>query len=224
MPRLLLVRHGESEWNAAGRWQGQADPPLTDTGRSQAMRAARAIGAVDAIVASDLQRARDTAEILAAAIGIGPVVVDPRLRERHAGEWSGLTRADIHAEWPGYLADDPLHREAAEDDETTAGAGESAPPGERRPPGWEPDEQLLERVLAALAELTTALPSGDALVVTHGGVIYAIEHALGATHERVPNLGARWLEVDGSRLTLGERIALLDLGEPTGARVDRDAI
>jgi probable phosphoglycerate mutase len=213
MPRLLLVRHGESEWNAAGRWQGQADPPLTDTGRSQAMRAARAIGAVDAIVASDLQRARDTAEILAAAIGIGPVVIDPRLRERHAGEWSGLTRADIHAEWPGYLADDPLHREA-----------ESAPPGERRPPGWEPDEQLLERVLAALAELTTALPSGDALVVTHGGVIYAIEHALGATHERVPNLGARWLEVDGARLTLGERIALLDLGEPTGARVDRDAI
>ncbi len=56
--RLLLVRHGQSEWNAAGRWQGQADPPLTDLGRAQARAAARAIGGVDAVFASDLQRAR----------------------------------------------------------------------------------------------------------------------------------------------------------------------
>ena len=223
MPRILLVRHGESEWNAAGRWQGQADPPLTDLGRSQARRAAAAIGVVDAVVASDLERARDTADIVAAEIGVGPVAIDVRLRERDAGEWSGLTRAAIHADWPGYLADDPLHQELAED-ETSAGAGQSALPGERRPPGWEPDETLLERVLAALADITVTIAGGDALVVTHGGVIYAVEHALGADHHRVPNLGARWLNVNGAKLTLGPRVALLEATEPSVVVGDRDAI
>ena len=57
MTRVLLVRHGQSEWNADGRWQGQADPALTDLGRHQALHASRSLGSVDAIVASDLQRA-----------------------------------------------------------------------------------------------------------------------------------------------------------------------
>src|SRR5690606_40076504 len=103
MTHLLLCRHGQSTWNAAGRWQGQADPPLSDLGRLQAQHAAKAVGAVDLIVASDLERARDTALIIAEAIGVGPVVIEPDLRERDAGEWSGLTREEIEAEWPGYL-------------------------------------------------------------------------------------------------------------------------
>ena len=65
MIRLLLVRHGQSTWNALGRWQGQADPPLTDIGRRQAAEASAAIGAVDAIFSSTLERARVTAEIIA---------------------------------------------------------------------------------------------------------------------------------------------------------------
>src|SRR3546814_4832807 len=63
MTRVLLVRHGQSEWNATGRWQGQADPPLTDLGRAQAYHAARPLGADDAIVATDMQHAADTAPI-----------------------------------------------------------------------------------------------------------------------------------------------------------------
>src|ERR671910_890596 len=90
--RVLLVRHGQSEWNAAGRWQGQADPSLSDLGRLQAREAARAVGAVDAIWSSDLQRAAETAIIIGDQIGVGPVVVDDRLRERDAGEWTGLVR------------------------------------------------------------------------------------------------------------------------------------
>ena len=89
MTRVLLVRHGQSEWNADGRWQGQADPPLTDLGRHQALHAARNLGVVDAIVASDLQRASETALIIAGELGVGPLVLEPDLRERDAGEWSG---------------------------------------------------------------------------------------------------------------------------------------
>src|SRR5690606_34165227 len=93
--RVLLVRHGQSEWNAIGRWQGQADPPLSDLGRLQAREASRALGTVDAVWASDLQRAVETAAIIAGELGVGPVVVDPDLRERDAGEFSGLTRPEI---------------------------------------------------------------------------------------------------------------------------------
>src|SRR3954464_6700209 len=89
--RVLLVRHGQSEWNAVGRWQGQADPPLSDLGRAQARAAARSLGSLDAVYASDLQRATETALIIAEQIGIGPVILDPDLRERDAGQWSGLT-------------------------------------------------------------------------------------------------------------------------------------
>src|SRR5207302_10768657 len=104
MTRLLLVRHGESEWNAVGRWQGWADPPLSELGQRQAAVAARAVGAVDAIVSSDLQRASQTAAIIAGELGIGPVVVDVALRERAAGTSTGLTRDEIDEQFPGSLA------------------------------------------------------------------------------------------------------------------------
>src|SRR3989442_14475718 len=105
--RVLLVRHGQSEWNAQGRWQGQADPPLSDLGRAQARAAARSLGSVDAVYASDLQRAAETAVIIAEQLGIGPVILDADLRERDAGDWSGLTREEIHERYPGYLPDNP---------------------------------------------------------------------------------------------------------------------
>src|SRR5690349_6102426 len=94
---ILLVRHGQSEWNAQGRWQGQADPPLSELGRQQAFSASRKIGSVDVIVASDLERALHTAQIISGQIGVGPVIVEPLFRERDAGEWSGLTREEIMA-------------------------------------------------------------------------------------------------------------------------------
>jgi broad specificity phosphatase PhoE len=184
---LLLVRHGQSTWNAAGRWQGQADPPLSDLGRWQAAIAADRLGAFDAIVASSLQRASETAHIIAELLGVGPVLVDPDLVERDAGPWSGLTRAEIDARWPGHLAEG------------------------RRPEGYEPDEPLVARACAALDRIATMVSGGDALVVTHGGVIYALEGMLGGAFDRIGNLGGRWFHRDpGGRLRLGERVVLVD--------------
>lgn len=184
--RVLLLRHGQSEWNALGKWQGHADPPLTALGRAQALAASRAIGMVDAAVASDLVRARETCEIIASQLGVGPVVVDERLRERDAGEWTGLTRADIDERYPGYLADG------------------------RRPPGWEDAETLAVRVLEGLFAAHHTFTGGDILAVTHSGVIRAVELALGHDGGTLPNLGARWVWVDDKGMALGDRVQLID--------------
>ena len=122
MTRLLLVRHGQSEWNALGKWQGQADSPLTDTGRQQARKAGSSVGKFDAIFSSDLQRAAETAVIISEILGIGPVLVESGLQERCAGLWQGLTREEIEKGWPGALI-----------------SGE-------RPEGYESDDQVLFRV------------------------------------------------------------------------------
>lgn len=185
--RLLLVRHGQSEWNAAGRWQGQADPPLSDLGREQAYRAAQRVGSVDLIACSDLERAADTAMVISEMLGIGPVVVDDRLRERDAGAYSGLTRAEIDEQFPGQL---------------DAGID---------PPGWEPDPVLLERVMACLRQIAAEYRGAEGVVVTHGGCIYAIERAHGEPFEKIANLGGRWIDIapDGSA-TIGERVLLVD--------------
>jgi broad specificity phosphatase PhoE len=205
--RVLLVRHGQSVWNADGRWQGQADPPLTDLGRRQAMSAARSLGTVDAVFASDLQRAAETAVIIAGELGVGPVVVDPGLRERDAGEWSGLTRAEIHRDWPGYL-DAPADEHAG----FGPSAGATRP---RRPPSWEPDDAVLERARAALRRIHDAVGDGEVIAVTHGGLIYVLEGHLGAPFDRLANGGGRWLSIDGDRLVLGDRVLLVgDDGAP----------
>lgn len=200
--RVLLVRHGQSEWNATGRWQGQADAPLSDLGRRQAEAAAKAVGSVDAIISSDLARAAVTAEIIADRLGVGPVYLDADLRERDAGEWEGLTRAEIHERYPGYLSDDPA-------------SNATGPTHERRPPGWESDASLVERGLRALQRAATAVPGGHVLAVTHGGLVMAVERQLGDPAGRLPNLGARWVEVDGSSVALGERVGLIDAGAVT---------
>jgi broad specificity phosphatase PhoE len=207
---VLLVRHGQSEWNADGRWQGQADPPLTDLGRHQALHASRSLGVVDAIVASDLQRAAETAAIISGELGVGPVVLDPDLRERHAGEWQGLTRAEIEREWPGYLGPPPPIEGS---DGPRAVEREDS---RRRPPGWEADDVLVDRALAALARIHELAPAGEVLAVTHGGLVYALEGMLGAPFVRLPNLGGRWIEVAPDGPTrLGDRVLLVDPDELT---------
>lgn len=185
MTRILVVRHGQSEWNADGRWQGQENPPLTELGRRQAVHAAQAVGAVDAVYASPLDRATTTAHLIAESIGVGPVVLLADLMERHAGEWQGLTRDQIDQQWPGYLE-----------------AGQ-------RPPGWEDDDLVEARVLSALDTIAEQHPDGLVLAVAHAGVIFAIERALGAPWERLANLGGRWVERDGERWRIGERVHLL---------------
>jgi broad specificity phosphatase PhoE len=190
--RILLVRHGQSVWNADGRWQGQADPPLSDLGVDQAAAAADsdAVDGVRALYSSDLDRARHTAQLLGVRLGLAPVV-DERLRERHAGDWEGRTRVEIDEGWPGYL--------------------ESG----RRPTGYEPDDSVLARVLDALGAIATA-HEGDVLVVTHGGVVRTVERHLGGDADGlIPNLGGRWLHHDGATLELGDRVILLEPDQVT---------
>jgi len=192
---LLLVRHGQSTWNAEQRWQGQADPPLSALGERQAAAAAAAVAAlgITRIVASDLERARRTAELLA------PTDVDielePALRERHAGDWTGLTRAAIDERYPGWIG------------------------AHRSPPGFEDDESLLTRVLPVVDAIFAGLDVPTAtLALTHGGVIRTLERHFGAPSAPVPNLGGRWLHVErprsgdaqGSEVLLGDREVLVD--------------
>lgn len=206
MTRILLVRHGQSAWNASGRWQGWADPPLTELGRQQAWSAAAAIGTVDAVVASELQRAVATAMVISDAIGVGPVIIEPDLKERGVGDWTGLTRAEIGDRWP-----DLLHAFVSGPTGTPAAAGPITPPG------GEHVEEVLERVTAALRRVAELVgPRAEAVAVTHGGVVRALERHLGREPEALPNLGASWVEVgEDGRLHLGERVLLLDPSEVT---------
>lgn len=99
--RLVLVRHGQTDWNSEGRFQGQADVPLNDLGRAQADAVAPFIAALRParVISSDLRRASDTARAIAAAAGLG-VVLDPRLQEIHIGDWAGRYGADVARELP----------------------------------------------------------------------------------------------------------------------------
>jgi probable phosphoglycerate mutase len=195
---LLLTRHGQSTWNAEGRWQGQADPPLSDHGREQARVAADRIGAVDVVVSSPQQRALETAVIIAEVTGIGPVLVNDDLRERSAGAWSGLTHDDIARRFPGWL-------------ETG-----------RRPDDFEPDETLLDRVVPALEAMVDEWPGSTVLVVCHGGVIRALETALGLDEGRIPNLSGRVIEVTADRrMLLGGQIQFFTPEPPHGVDPDR---
>jgi probable phosphoglycerate mutase len=163
---LFLARHGETAWNRAGRWQGKTDIPLSEAGRAQA----RVLGAglvgrgIVEVHASDLQRATETAEIVAGMLGIAAFNVDARLRERGFGCFEGLSReecAEQHPEaWARYLAD-------------------------RRstPPGAEPQPEVAARVVAALSEIAGApRATGEAtLVISHGGAIRTFIHEVTGT-------------------------------------------
>lgn len=190
---LFIVRHGESTWNAERRWQGRADPPLSARGEDQARAAATALatlGRLDAVVTSSLNRARRTGELIAraAAIELGEPIAD--LSERSAGPWEGLTRAEIEIRDPGFLGSD------------------------LRPDGYEADESVVRRALAAIEMLAGAHPDRRLLVVSHGGVIHALERHTGAESGqwlRLDNLEGRWFaHADGVLQASGPRVHLLD--------------
>jgi broad specificity phosphatase PhoE len=205
MTRILLVRHGQSEWNANGRWQGQADPPLTDLGREQARVAAGSVGSVDAVVASDLLRASETAVIISETIGVGPVAVDADLRERDVGEWTGLTRAEIAERWPGLL--DAFFRRSG-------GPGDDGAPVDDPvavdPPGGESADQIITRIVRAVTRIHDLYEGADVLAVAHGGVIRMLERHLGRSPEQLPNLGGVEITVGTTGMRAGERLLLID--------------
>jgi len=169
VPRLLIWRHGRTEWNATGRFQGQLDPPLDDEGRRQAARVAPYLAAdlpagETVVVSSDLSRAVETAEELVRLLGVR-LRVDPRLREHGLGCWEGLTRDEVAERYPEQYADWLAGRPVRGRD------GEDA-------------AQVAERALATLADLPEA---PVAVVVTHGGTAGRMLEALlglGAEHRR----------------------------------------
>ena len=190
------MRHGESTWNAVRRWQGQADPPLTERGETQAARAAVAAaghGPFDVVVTSTLQRAGRTGEIIAEGLGLEVSERLASLAERAAGDWEGLTRTEIEERFPGFLAAD------------------------RRPPGYEADASVVARADVALAWLADEFAGLTVLAVSHGGVIHALERAHDGDGgwQRLDNLTGRWFEVDADGWRpVGDRIALVPDGGP----------
>ena len=178
-------------WNADGRWQGQADIELTDHGREQARLAGGLVAnecpIFDAVVSSDLMRAAETADIIAAELGGARRFSDRRWRENHAGEWEGLTADDIRRTWPGYLEN------------------------ERRAPSFETIESTVARTSEALGMIAERHRGGCVLVVSHGGVLRVLRHHFGAVEQRFPNLGGAWFEHDGTRWHNGSLLFPLEL-------------
>lgn len=160
MTRFLLVRHGQSEWNAKGRMQGHADSPLTPEGRRQAHAAAHKLRGVDYVTSSDLSRAADTAAIIATELGLPHLDPHPGFREINVGPWQGLTRKEIDRRFPGFVDND------------------------MRPPGYEADESVFERVRFGLISLADTHANKVGLIVTHSGVIRVLRRVLGHPDQR----------------------------------------
>lgn len=159
---LFLTRHGETEWNRIGRWQGRTDIPLSDVGRAQALALAERLRehGITAIHASHLARARETAEIVAGRLGVVHVGVDPRLQERGFGCFEGLTReecAERHPEaWQRYLAD---RRDTPSDSERY--------------------EDVVARMIGGLSAVAESAGEGShVLVVSHGAAIRSFIHSI----------------------------------------------
>jgi broad specificity phosphatase PhoE len=171
---LLLARHGETDWNRERRLQGSTDVPLNDLGRSQARQLAAELEDVElaAIFSSDLQRASETAEIVAAAKGLR-VQTERGLRERSFGSWEGLTRDEIAERFP-----DLEHHD-----------GES-------------DDVVRRRVLAVMHRIVASHPEGNVLVVSHGSALNALWHqASGQRLERWGNCIVYRLAVRDGKMT-----------------------
>jgi broad specificity phosphatase PhoE len=155
--RLILLRHGQTDYNVAGRMQGHLDSVLTALGHEQAAAAAPVLAALgpDRVVSSDLQRAVDTAEVVGTACGLA-VKFDARLRETHLGEWQGCTVPEIDADHPGAIA-------TWRSDPTWA------------PPGGESRVDVVARSRPVVDELDAEFGDSDGsstvLLVAHGGLI-----------------------------------------------------
>lgn len=149
MTTILLARHGESDWNAERRWQGQADRPLTERGRIQATELADRLDGrpLTAVYSSDLRRALDTASVVASRHGL-PVEARVDLREVDCGSWTGQLHDRL----------DPDEVERWRRGETPWTGGESY-------------EEMRARMVSALLEVAEANPAGDLLVVSHGSAI-----------------------------------------------------
>ncbi len=186
--RLILVRHGVTDWNREGRWQGRLDPPLSDDGRIEARLLAARL-ATDRelrsaqILSSTLGRALETAEAVGDALGL-PVEPEPRLMEIGAGEWEGRTHAEL---------------EATDADRYRAWRSQAS---DARPPGGEALEDAVSRVRELLAELARGPGPWPTILVSHGGILRVLANLLF-------DLPGRWmwnLDVDNASVSAATRV------------------
>ena len=171
MTTILLARHGETDWNREGRFQGHADPPLNDTGRKQAAQLAVELEDVElaSVYSSPLRRAYETAELVAAPHGLTPVALAV-LREVDVGSWQGLRREELEERHPEGFARWLDYEQGWEDGETY--------------------DEMSRRVVPALLELAAEHEGEQILAVTHGGPIRAaFAFAIGSSHAEARRLG-----------------------------------
>jgi glucosyl-3-phosphoglycerate phosphatase len=192
--RLVMLRHGQTEFNADSRMQGQLDTHLSDLGRAQAVAAGEVLAKREPlmIVSSDLRRAYDTAVALAELTGL-PVTADTRLRETHLGDWQGMTHGEVDAEAPGA-------RQVWRDDASWAPHG-----GESRVDVAGRSLPLIAELVASQSEWGADEPDRPVVLVAHGGLIAALTAALlGLPVGNWPVLGgmgnASWVQLSGHSL------------------------
>ena len=151
MTQLCLVRHGQTDWNLEGRYQGQSDVPLNENGLAQARSLIERLNGrtFAAVYSSDLKRARQTAKPIANKLGL-PVQIEPRLREINQGEWEGVLVEDIKARYAEIWSQ------------------RTVDPASVRPPGGETVSEVAERVYAALDGIARLFPTERVLIVSHG--------------------------------------------------------
>lgn len=190
--RLYLARHGRTAWNLERRFQGTTDIPLDDVGRAQALELAHALrGRFETVFASDLARASETAQIVANALDLKLLALDPDLRERGYGKFEGLTADECAAQYPEVW---------------------NAPGRDRNflPPGGEPVEEVGARVTRGLLRCIERLHGRhqSALVVSHGTALRVfLEQLTGEPVTSLANLEYREVMHDGARFALVEREA-----------------
>jgi len=176
---VLFLRHGETEWNRDRRLQGRLESALTEAGMRQAADAAATLPAdFDVVIASDLDRARRTAEPYVARYGV-ELRLDPRLRERSWGSWEGRSHDEVEAEHPDWRR------------------------RRIRPPDFEPDELVWERVEPVVEELRRL--DGRVLCVTHGGVIGVIARRFDGDARHLGNVEGVWVELTADGTQVGQR-------------------
>jgi broad specificity phosphatase PhoE len=188
--RIVLVRHGQTDYNRERRWQGVgSDVPLNEAGRAEAARVAAALarrfdGAVAALYTSDLARARETAAIVGAALGLEPIE-EPALRELSHGRWEGLTHAEVAERWPEELAEYEAH------------------PYSVRRGGGDSYADLETRLMPALERLSAAHAGERIVCVSHGGPIrLALSKALDrplTDRDAFGVVNGSWFEIARSR-------------------------
>ncbi|MCX7962042.1 MAG: histidine phosphatase family protein [Burkholderiales bacterium] len=199
MTRLVIVRHGETAWNAQRRVQGQIDVPLNETGRRQAEALAAALAGerLAAIWSSDLARARETAAAAAARLGL-PVRLEPALRERHYGIFETLTYAEAKARYPEDYA--RFERREPDYDFRT---GESL-------------RAFYERAVGCVRSIAALHAGESVLVFTHGGVldkVYRFVTGMAITAPRdfaIPNCGINRLAADPWRILVWADVSHLE--------------